>query len=297
MLYVIATPIGNMKDISLRAKELLLSASIIFCEDTRVAEKLFFLLERNDESGDSEEKKHTSRRFISYHKFNEKESIQEAIETLKKIDGHAALISDAGTPAISDPGQLLIQACHEHGIPISIAPGPSAFVSAFALSGFQFEKAQFHGFLPKNLSERKRALYEIVRYDGITAVYESPLRVFETLVLIEELAPKRKVAFIRELTKTYEEILVMPIHELISTLRQRAESSGIKGEIVLVIDSPHKDLETPLSPEEELSRLVQEVLALKERQGISLSEACALVAKASGVKKGALYSHCLRQLS
>ena len=144
MLLLVSTPIGNISDMSERACLALSSATIVLCEDTRVTEQLYHILE--DRNKLVEPKK--NRRYISLHKFNEQERIEEILMLLK-TEETVVLVSDAGTPAISDPGQRLIEACHKNKIPVSIVPGPCAFVSAFALSGFSCERFQFIGFIPR----------------------------------------------------------------------------------------------------------------------------------------------------
>lgn len=286
MLTLIATPIGNIDDISERAIQGLISSDAILAEDTRSTEKLLHILEEREKIPPSQQVK----KIISYHKFNEQERLHELIELLESGKS-LALVSDAGTPAISDPGQKLVSACHAKKIPVSIIPGPCAFVSAFAISGFYAEKFQFIGFLPKNLTERRQALVETLEYEGATVFYESGQRVLSTISLLKELSPLRNVAYIRELTKKFEETLVSSVQELEALLDARYKEQPVKGEIVIVVAPPSRNEQTALSDNDYL----QQVFSLREEHNLTLSEACAIVAKTHGLKKKWLYSLVLEK--
>ncbi len=283
MLTLIATPIGNLSDLSERALLALSEATHVLCEDTRVTEKLYRMLEERLKLLSA------PRRYISYHKFNETEKLSDIIDSL--LSGqNMVLVSDAGTPAISDPGQKLVQACHENNIPVSIIPGPCAFISAFAVSGFYADRVQFIGFLPKSRDEKKVVLRECLQYQGASCAYESPERIYDTLSILKELEPGRTLALIRELTKKFEEITVASAEDIEEKLQARHQHAPLKGEITLVLNSPGKTDGTAVLSEDDFR---QKVFSAKKAHNVSLSEACQLVAKAHGVKRKWLYSICL----
>lgn len=217
MLYLIATPIGNLNDITLRAIETLKSCDLVLCEDTRHSRKLTSHY-------------NISTPLKSYHKFNEAKMENIVIELLQ-AGKSIALISDAGTPGISDPGARLVKLCRERGLPVTSLPGPCAAITALTLSGLDTERFQFVGFLPKKKSELKAILQECCRYPGTTIAYESPHRLKNVLSLIQEMAPSKRVSVARELTKIYEELQTGTAAELLL----RWQESEVKGEIVLLI--------------------------------------------------------------
>ncbi|MGR3951975.1 MAG: 16S rRNA (cytidine(1402)-2'-O)-methyltransferase [Chlamydia sp.] len=281
MLTLLATPIGNLKDISQRAIEALSTAEIIACEDTRVTEKLCHTLEIRGALI-----RPNRPRYISYHKHNEIEKANYLIELLQQ-GMQILLISDAGTPAISDPGHKLVEACHIHHIPVTIIPGPCAFVAAIALSGFHATRMQFVGFLPKPLHDRKVFLRECLEYQGISCAYETHERIEETIDILVELEPERPIALIRELTKKFEEILITTPTALQKRLKNASDSEPLKGEITLTLHPPGKEA---ISSEKTSDWYINEVHLIKKKQNISLSEACQLIARAHGIKKGWLYN-------
>ncbi|MCP5491542.1 MAG: 16S rRNA (cytidine(1402)-2'-O)-methyltransferase [Chlamydiales bacterium] len=219
MLTLVSTPIGNLKDISLRALEALKECDCILCEDTRHSKILL-----NAHGID--------RPLMSYHQFNEKKRIDELMERIEAGETFC-LISDAGTPGICDPGQILIDACHDRGIAISIIPGPCAFASALAVCGFQYERAQFGGFLAKKEGERKMQLISALAYQGVSLFYETPHQIAKTLSDLEKLDAKRKICLVRELTKKFEEVVRGTAKEL--------QSVNAKGEFCLVISKGEVD--------------------------------------------------------
>lgn len=272
MLYLVATPIGNLGDITFRAIETLKICDYILCEDTRHS---LPLLSHYD----------IKKPLKSYHKFNEVESQQAILEDLqsgKKI----ALISDAGTPGICDPGALLVQRCVEQGYPVISIPGPCAAISALTTSGFNTEKFQFVGFLPKKNTELKNCLLDILNYPGTTISYESPERLLDTLSLIHELASDRQVAVARELTKKFEEIQRGTPKQLIDYWNAHT----LKGEIVLLFSpsshSPHSEW-LNLSPE-------AHVAYLETTYHLSRKEAIKMAAEQRDVPKRLLYNELLK---
>ncbi len=256
LLYVIATPIGHLGDLSQRAKDTLASCDAILCEDTRHSLKLLnhFSIQK---------------KLISYHKFKEKKALDRIIQELKN-GKTLGLISDAGTPCINDPGQILVNACIQEGIPISAIPGPCSVIQALVLSGFDTSRFQFIGFLPK---KGKNVLKEALAFPGTTIAFESPERLLATLALIDE---NRHLAVAREMTKTFEECRRGTAKELLEHFRKHPP----KGEIVLVI--PEGDLPDELSPEELIS-------LLRKYFGLSLKEAIKCAARLKGVPKRSIY--------
>ena len=261
MLYLIATPIGNLADITLRALDVLKGVDAVLCEDTRRSR---ILLERHG----------IDRPLVSHHKFNEQKSLEPILERLRR-GGRLALISDAGTPCLNDPGAALVQACIAEGLPFTALPGPCSPIMALLLSGFDAARFQFVGFLPRKPEEMLRAL---VGYPGTSIAFESPERLIDTLEDLTRLDPSRRVAVVREMTKTFEECKRGPVCEVLSYFREK----GVKGEICLVIAGGKFPDEMPL---DELVELLQEL------HGLTLKEAIKLAAKLKKMPKSEVYSH------
>lgn len=218
-LVVIPTPIGNLKDITLRAIEHLKSVDFLLAEDTRVTKKLLHHLEIQQE-------------VFSYHQHNEHSKLDFIIDKIRTSE-QVGLVSDAGTPAISDPGFLLLRACVENNIEIEVLPGAVAFVPALLLSGFPSEKFVFEGFLPHKKGRQKR-LEQLKEESRTIIFYESPYRVVKLLEQIVAIfGADRQVSVSRELTKLYEETIRGSAEEVLATLK----SKKIKGEFVVVIKS------------------------------------------------------------
>jgi 16S rRNA (cytidine1402-2'-O)-methyltransferase len=266
MLYLVATPIGNLSDISFRAIEILRSCDYILCEDTRTS---LVLLQKYD----------IRKPLKSYHKFNETGRAEEVLEDLKK-DLNIALISDAGTPGISDPGEKLVAQCRAEGLPVSAIPGPCAAIMALSLSGLNSERFQFIGFLPKKASELKAAMQEILQYTGTSICYESPHRIEDTLALLSTMAKDRRLAIARELTKIYEECLLGTASQLSDLFAQKPP----KGEIVLLISGQTAPIDyTHMSPQEH-------VACLQEQYGLTKQEAIKMAASLRNVPKRTIYN-------
>lgn len=216
-LYVVPTPIGNMEDITYRAVSILKSVDVILAEDTRKSGILLKHLE-------------IRKPLQSYHIFNEQKVVTSIVERLKEGET-MALISDAGTPSISDPGFLLIRACLAHNITIECLPGPTAFVPALVKSGLPADSFVFEGFLPHKKGRNKK-LKQLRGEPRTMIFYESPHRLMKALLQFEEIFGKdRKASVSRELTKIYEETVNGTIEELVKVF----ENKKIKGEFVLVV--------------------------------------------------------------
>ena len=217
MLYVVATPIGNLGDMTLRALEVLKSVDVVAAEDTRHSGMLL---------------KHfqIKKPLLSYHEHNEAMRTAQLVERLA-ADENVALITDAGTPALSDPGARLIHACIERGLPLTIIPGPSSILAALVGSGFSTERFYFGGFLPVKSGQRERKLRATAERGETTVFFESPYRLTKTLAVCTGIMPDRQLCVARELTKKFEEFR----HGIASELVAHYEAHPPKGEIVLVI--------------------------------------------------------------
>jgi conserved hypothetical protein TIGR00096 len=200
-LFIVPTPIGNLKDITIRALEVLKTVDYILAEDTRNTIKLL---------------KHyqIKKTLKSYHKFNEHNTNENIIADLR-LGKNIALVSDAGTPGISDPGYLIIKKCIEENINIECLPGPTALIPAIVISGFPADRFIFEGFLPHKKGRKKR-LEEISKYDITTILYESPHRLLKTLTELKQYIDNKKICICREITKVYETIIRGNIEEVIN---------------------------------------------------------------------------------
>jgi 16S rRNA (cytidine1402-2'-O)-methyltransferase len=217
-LYLVPTPIGNLKDITLRALEVLKSVDVVLAEDTRTTGKLMKHYEIN-------------RPLQSYHIFNEHKTVEKIVERLKKGEV-MALVSDAGTPGISDPGFLLVRAVKESGMEVNCLPGPTAFVPALVNSGLPTDRFTFEGFLPHKKGRQTRIL-GLVNETRTMVFYESPHRLMKTLEQFAEAFGQERTASVsRELTKIYEENVRGTLSDLITYYKEHP----IKGEIVLVVE-------------------------------------------------------------
>lgn len=217
MLYVVATPIGNMGDITLRALDVLKSVDLIAAEDTRHSGILL---------------KHfgIKKPFISYHEHNEARRTAELVERLTQGE-NVALITDAGTPGISDPGLRLVHECIQRELPLTVIPGPSSILTALLGSGFSTENFSFRGFLPVKSGRRERELRAAAECDETTIFFESPYRLTKTLAVCVDVMPDRELCVARELTKKFEEFR----RGTASKLLAHYDAHSPKGEIVLVI--------------------------------------------------------------
>jgi 16S rRNA (cytidine1402-2'-O)-methyltransferase len=220
MLYVVATPIGNLDDITLRALEVLKSVDLVAAEDTRHSGMLM---------------KHfgIKKPFISYHEHNEAKRTAELVERLAAGET-VALITDAGTPGLSDPGLRLVRECIQRELLFTIIPGPSSILTALVGSGFSTEKFSFRGFLPVKTGQRERELRAATESGETAVFFESPYRLTKTLATCVDIVPNRQLCVARELTKKFEEFRRGTADELLA----HYEAHPPKGEIVLVISAP-----------------------------------------------------------
>lgn len=263
-LYVVATPIGNLKDISLRAIETLENADIIACEDTRVSKKLFSLLQIKK-----------NKRFVCYENYRESEVAQKLVAQMKE-GASVALISDAGSPLISDPGYKLAALCKKENIKICVVPGASAVISALQLSGLPSDRFMFAGFV-ENKKKARTDLFEELKDIRTTLVfYETAPRLTETLKAMKEIFLEREIAVAREITKIYEECVNGTAEELI----EHFENTPPKGEIVIVVAPPQRKNQN-IDIESELK------IRLKT---MPFKQAVGEVTQLSGAKKSDVYA-------
>ena len=268
LCYLVATPIGNLQDFSSRGKEVLSSVDIIACEDTRTTASLLSYY-------------NIKKTLISYHEHNEQNASQKLLELLKE-GKKIAIVSDAGYPGISDPGEIMVKHCIENNIPVSIIPGGNAFLPALIGSGLDNEHFYFHGFLPSKPSLRRKELEKLSTYEMTIIFYESPHRIKETLNDIYDIFKERKMCLVREITKIHEEYIYGTTSELINL-----DETTLKGEMVLVIEGNKNKKE--YSDEELLSLINENITA-----GLSKKEACKKVEELTNIKKNYLYQLTLK---
>ncbi len=272
-LYLVATPIGNLEDITLRALRVLTLADKIACEDTRQTQKLLnhFAIQKPT---------------VSYHLFNEAARSEELIAELKG-GARIAIVSDAGTPGIADPGTFLAHAAIAAGVPVYPIPGANAAVSALIASGLPTESFTFHGFLESKSGARRTQLEALPRGPGTHIFYETPHRITEALADIEALfGPAQHVAIARELTKLHEEFLRGAVADLRATLEARAQ---VRGEIVLLLE---------LAPEQQgpqTTSILAAVEALAKLEGIPEKDALKRVARERNMSKSDAYRELQRE--
>jgi 16S rRNA (cytidine1402-2'-O)-methyltransferase len=263
-LYIVSTPIGNLEDITHRAVRILREADLIACEDTRTTRRLL------DHYG-------IPTRTVSYHEHNEQERAEELATRLESGQS-IALVSDAGTPLLSDPGYRIVRAAVEAGITVEAIPGPSALLTALVASGLPTDQFHFAGFFPAKESQRARVL-ESLRGEPATLIfYEAPHRILETLADIEAVLRDREIVVARELTKIYEEVLRGSAASIRNTLSAR---DSIRGEFVILIAKAMKpaDDETP----------VDEAVESLVLAGVSRMDAFKTVARERGLSKRDIY--------
>lgn len=265
-LFVVATPIGNLGDMPPRAIETLQQVDLIAAEDTRHSG---VLLKHFD----------IATKLVSYHEHNEAARTEELIAKL--LDGESvAIISDAGTPCVSDPGYRLVRAAHEAGVNVSAVPGPSSPVAALSVSGLPSDTFTFHGFFPRKAAQIERVLSELRDGGGTHIFLESPKRLRATIDAIGEALPHAELSLARELTKLHEEVITGSAEKLTKALVGRE----IKGECVLVVHVPQ--MQTEYS-DAELRAKVREMMETDEA---SLKDAVKAVSKELNVSKNRVYS-------
>lgn len=269
-LYVVATPIGNLEDITLRAVRILGEVDLIAAEDTRHTRKLLSHLS-------------LSKPLVSYYKDREAVRSEKIIgELLAGRD--VALVSDAGTPAISDPGAVLVARCHEHFINVIAVPGPSALTAALSVAGLTQSSFTFLGFLPAKKSQRINILTAHAQDEAAIIFYESPRRVCDSLADCRAVFGERKVFIARELTKIHEELLTGILAEVIRTLEERSQ---IKGEFVVIVFPDHSL--QPAAPAD-----LQELLCwYRDNSGLSMKDSVKKIARDLNLSRSLIYEKAL----
>ena len=264
ILYIVATPIGNLEDLTYRAARILREVNLIACEDTRQTRKLL----------DHYSIQQTA---ISYHEHNE---ATRAVELVQRLLGgeNIALVSDAGVPLVSDPGYRVVRAAIDAGVTVTPVPGPSAALAALSASGLATDSFRFAGFLPSKSGQRQRLLREMTKVNETMVFYESPHRILDALADINEILGTRPVVVARELTKVHEEFLRGTAREVHAVLSTRPT---IKGEITLLIGKAEAAPVTG-SP-------LGEAVASYERDGLSRMDAIKAVARDRGLSKREVY--------
>ena len=274
-LYLVATPIGNLEDITLRALRVLRSVDRIACEDTRQTQKLLNHFEIHTPT-------------VSYHMHNEGSRAEELTAELRS-GARIAVVSDAGTPGIADPGGQIAAAAIAAGIDVFPIPGANAAISALIASGLPTDQFIFHGFLPAKSGQRKTLLEELKRGETTNVFYEAPHRILETLADVQTIfGADQHVVIARELTKLHEEFLRGPASEVRSQLAARAT---VRGEIVLMLALSPKET----SSEKKKTSLAVEVAALTKSEGISEMDALKRVARERGIGKSEAYRELQRE--
>ena len=266
-LYLVSTPIGNLKDITLRALEILKISDIILCEDTRVSKKLL-------------DKYEIKSKLISNHKFNEKKNVAKIIEYLK-TDKIVSLISDAGTPAISDPGSVLVNQCIENNIRIFPIPGPSAVPAAVSISGFS-DKFFFYGFFPEKKQQIEREFKKLSKLNSTLVFFASTKKINKVINELKHYFAGRKIVFCREITKLYEEFVREDIDKLELFKKDQ------KGELTVVISE--------ISNKKNISQKLSESDIVKIKNMINeftVKEIISKIRRSKNISKKEIYNYCI----
>jgi len=269
ILYIVATPIGNLDDITLRAIKTLQEADLIAAEDTRHTLKLLNHLE-------------ISKPLISYHRHNEETRTEELIKELK-TGKNIGLVSDAGTPGICDPGEEIIKKCIEESIKVVPIPGACAMINALITSGISTKEFIFLGFLPLNKKSRKEKLEEIKNANKTIILYEAPHKLKNTLNDLSDILQSREVVLARELTKIHEEYIRGTVKELME------KTDNLKGEMILIIEKNNKDNEEELNSLNNLT--LEEHYNFYEKRGLNKKEIIKKIAKDRNVSKNEIYQY------
>lgn len=267
-LYVVATPIGNLGDVTRRALESLASATLVAAEDTRNTRGLLahFGIEA---------------RLMALHAHNERGAAAKVVEAIAAGQS-VALVSDAGTPAISDPGTVVVRAVRDAGLPVFAVPGPSALTAALSVSGLEFEGVVFAGFLPVKGAERRARLAAFAAGPWAVAVFEAPHRVVDTVRDLHAALGDRDIVIAREVTKKFESVARVPLAEAAAWLE--ADDDRRRGEFVLLVEGRAPQVRDALDPAALLATLLEE---------LPVKQAVALAVKITGGKRNALYEMAL----
>jgi len=267
-LYIVSTPIGNLEDITLRALKVLMNSDYILCEDTRVSKKL--LSKYNIKSN-----------LISYHKFNEKKNLQKVI-TILKSNKIVSLISDAGTPTISDPGNILIKECIKNEINLIPIPGPSAPIASLSISGF-LDKFYFYGFFPENNSEINKNFLNLSQIDSSIVFFISAKKFNRSINIIKKYFSDREILICKEITKYFEEYFRFNVNEI------DQKNISLKGEITLVISEKKLVNKTSNNLSESDKTKIKKLI-----KKLSIKEIVDLIKEGKSIPKKEIYNFCLK---
>ena len=275
-LYLVPTPIGNLKDITLRALEVLQNVDIIAAEDTRQSLKLLnhFNIKKT---------------LISYHQHNEQGKSGNIIDQIKE-GKNIAIISDAGTPGISDPGSVIVLKCIEQNIGFEVLPGATAITTALVYSGLDTTKFIFRGFLPRENKDRKPIIDDLINRSETLIFYEAPHRLLSTLEFLYQNIGNRKISMCRELTKLYEEIIRLTLEEAIAYYKQNSP----RGEYVLVIEGKSKEAIDKDEKAKWDTLTIEEHIQKYMNEGVNKKDAMKKVAKDRDMSKSEIYKHSLK---
>lgn len=268
-LYLVATPIGNLDDMTYRAVKILKEVDMIYCEDTRITSRLLNYYNINT-------------KLKSYHLFNENEITDQMVDEVK-AGKNIAIVSDAGMPGISDPGFLAVLRAIEKEVTVEVIPGPSASLTALVGSGIEPFRFTFIGFLNSSTSKREKELQKLKDNETTLILYEAPHRIETTLKLLDEIMPTRHIVLVRELTKPYEEYLRGTPHEILEVVNE------LKGEMVIIIEAESIEEEN----EELLLKTIKEHYQYYLALGHDSKSAMKLVAKDRGISKSIIYQEIL----
>lgn len=267
-IYFIPTPIGNLEDITIRAINTLKEVDIIACEDTRESKKLLDYYKI---------KKPT----ISYHKFNEQSKSEEIIKNAKNGISYG-IITDQGMPGISDPGHILIKKCIEENISYTILPGASALITALVGSGLDNDSFSYYGFIPKKQKDKKILYDKLAKEDKTSIIFDTPHNLLNTIKDFKEIFPERKLCLARELTKKFEEYLLVDIEKI------DEEDITLKGEFVLILSGKvEKESKTMSDFKEEIDEMLDE--------GMKTKEISKIISKKSNFPKNDIYEYILKE--
>ena len=266
-IYVVPTPIGNLADITLRSLDVLKNVDVIYCEDTRNTSKLLNYYDIKTP-------------LVSYHKHNEQSRSEEIIDKILLENINCAVVSDAGMPSISDPGQILLEKAIDRDVDIEVLPGASAAITALVRSGFDSLQFVFLGFVPRKNSEKNKFHDQIKNATMTTIIYESVHRIEATVQELSEFLGDRKICVLRELTKIHESVMKGTCAEVIEMLKNET----VKGEFVIVIDKLIEEDED-IDVKEKLTELIND--------GISKKQAVKIVSDMYGLKKNDVYKESL----
>ncbi|MBQ3516770.1 MAG: 16S rRNA (cytidine(1402)-2'-O)-methyltransferase [Lachnospiraceae bacterium] len=276
-LYLCATPIGNLDDMTFRVLDTLGSVDLIAAEDTRNSIKLLNRFEIKTP-------------MTSYHEYNKVEKAEKLIAMLQE-GKNIALITDAGTPAISDPGEVLVQMCHQNGVPVTSLPGACACITALTLSGLSTRRFCFEAFLPSDKNERKTILQDLKEESRTIILYEAPHHLKGTLAELYETVGERKITLCRELTKKFETIMPTTLSDAIAFY----EENEPKGEYVLVLEGKSFEERKEEKQKEWQQLSIEEHMSFYESQGTDRKEAMKKVAKDRGLSKRDVYQYLLEK--